>query len=62
MDEIVRRGYATASTDTGHRTTDNWWAVGHPEKAADYLYRETQIRFGVSHHTFENALDIILLG
>src|SRR4051794_37380431 len=39
MDEIVRRGYATASTDTGHRTTDNWWAVGHPEKAADYLYR-----------------------
>jgi feruloyl esterase len=39
MDEIVKRGYATASTDTGHKNTDNWWAVGHPEKAADYLYR-----------------------
>jgi len=43
MDEIVRRGYATASTDTGHRTTDNWWAVGHPEKAADYLYRAKHV-------------------
>lgn len=39
MDEIVRRGYATAGTDTGHTTTDEWWAIGHPEKAADYLYR-----------------------
>jgi feruloyl esterase len=39
MDELVRRGYATASTDTGHRSTDVSWAVGHPEKAADYLYR-----------------------
>ena len=35
----VRRGYATASTDTGHRASDSWWAVGHPEKVVDYLYR-----------------------
>ena len=34
MDELLRRGYATASTDTGHRSSDQWWAVGHPEKAA----------------------------
>src|SRR6516225_4875155 len=39
MDELLRRGYATAGTDTGHKTGDAWWAVGHPEKAVDYLYR-----------------------
>ncbi|MGE3508473.1 MAG: tannase/feruloyl esterase family alpha/beta hydrolase [Vicinamibacterales bacterium] len=39
LDEILRRGYATASTDTGHSNTDPWWAIGHPERAADYLYR-----------------------
>jgi feruloyl esterase len=39
MDELLRRGYATASTDTGHKTADTSWAVGHPEKAIDYLYR-----------------------
>jgi feruloyl esterase len=43
MDEIVRRGYATASTDTGHKNTDDWWAVGHPEKAIDYLYRAKHV-------------------
>ena len=39
LDELVRRGYATASTDTGHLASDTWWAVGHPQKAIDYLYR-----------------------
>lgn len=39
MDEVLRRGYVTASTDTGHSNTDTWWAIGHPERAADYLYR-----------------------
>lgn len=39
LDELVRRGYATASTDTGHRASDNWWAVGHPERVTDYLHR-----------------------
>jgi feruloyl esterase len=39
MDELLRRGYATAGTDTGHKTGDASWAVGHPEKAIDYLYR-----------------------
>ncbi len=37
LDEIVRRGYATTSTDTGHVATDTYWAVGHPERAKDYL-------------------------
>jgi Tannase and feruloyl esterase len=39
LDELLRRGYATASTDTGHVASDAWWAVGHPERIVDYLYR-----------------------
>jgi len=35
----VARGYATASTDTGHTTTDASWALGHPEKIVDYGHR-----------------------
>ena len=43
LDELVRRGYATASTDTGHVSSDTWWAVGHPERALDYLYRSKHV-------------------
>jgi feruloyl esterase len=34
-------GYASSSTDTGHRAdvTDGKWSIGHPEKLADYGYR-----------------------
>ena len=39
LDEIVRRGYATASTDTGHRASDPFWAIGHPERVVDYAHR-----------------------
>jgi feruloyl esterase len=39
LDELLRRGYATASTDTGHVASDTWWAVGHPGRIVDYLYR-----------------------
>lgn len=37
----VREGFATASTDTGHRggPTDAAWALDHPEKVADFGYR-----------------------
>jgi len=35
----VTQGYASASTDTGHATTDAEWALGHPEKIIDYGYR-----------------------
>ncbi len=39
--EAVSRGYATASTDTGHRgdATNGEWALGHPEKITDFGYR-----------------------
>jgi feruloyl esterase len=43
LDELVRRGYATASTDTGHSSSDPWWAIGHPQKAIDYLYRSKHL-------------------
>jgi hypothetical protein len=39
LDEIVRRGYVTASTDTGHLASDINWAIGHPERVVDYAYR-----------------------
>jgi len=42
MAAALRRGNATASTDTGHRTAD-WasaeWARGHSERVVDFGYR-----------------------
>jgi len=35
----VKRGYASGATDTGHSTQGAEWALGHPEKVADYGYR-----------------------
>jgi feruloyl esterase len=37
----VQRGSAAASTDTGHTggSTDATWALGHPQKVADFGYR-----------------------
>jgi hypothetical protein len=39
--QAVRRGYAAASTDTGHKGggTDAKWALGHPEKVIDFGHR-----------------------
>lgn len=39
MGAAVKRGYATAGTDTGHTTTDAAWALGHPQKVIDFGYR-----------------------
>ena len=35
----LRRGYATASNDTGHKGGSAAFAVGHPEKLVDFGYR-----------------------
>jgi feruloyl esterase len=35
----LRRGYAAASNDTGHRGGSASFAVGHPEKLIDFAYR-----------------------
>ena len=39
MAQALARGYATTSTDTGHSTPGGGFALGHPEKLADYAYR-----------------------
>jgi feruloyl esterase len=41
MAAVLARGYATASTDTGHAGTppDGTFAFGHPEKVVDFAYR-----------------------
>ena len=54
MGSAISRGYATASTDTGHQAgvTDAAWAVGHPEKVADFGYRAI-------HETAEKAKAVI---
>ncbi|MBI4891255.1 MAG: tannase/feruloyl esterase family alpha/beta hydrolase [Acidobacteria bacterium] len=41
MATAVRAGYATASTDTGHKAAGGGagWALGHPEKTADFGHR-----------------------
>jgi hypothetical protein len=43
LDENLRRGYATASTDTGHDAADIYFAVDHPERGVDYLVRAKHV-------------------
>jgi feruloyl esterase len=55
MATALRRGYAAASTDTGHATSnarDARWAMGHPELLADFGYRAL-------HVTTDNAKKIV---
>jgi feruloyl esterase len=42
--EAVRNGYASSSTDTGHKAgpLSAEWGLGHPEKIVDYGHRATQ--------------------
>jgi feruloyl esterase len=39
MRAAVNEGYATASTDTGHKGDGGQFALGHPEKLIDFAYR-----------------------
>jgi hypothetical protein len=45
MAQSLAAGYATSSTDTGHKAagTNADWAVGHPEKVIDYGYRAVHV-------------------
>jgi feruloyl esterase len=54
MAQNLRRGYATAGTDTGHEAdwSDGSWALHHPEKVADFGYRAL-------HATTQNAKGLI---
>jgi len=39
----VRRGYASASTDTGHKASDRHWLLGDPMRAANYAHRANHL-------------------
>ena len=45
MAQALAGGYATSSTDTGHKASalSADWAVGHPEKVIDYGYRAVHL-------------------
>ncbi len=45
MRAALAGGFATASTDTGHKggVTDAAWALGHPEKIVDFGYRAVHL-------------------
>jgi feruloyl esterase len=57
MGNNVRRGYATAGTDTGHEgeAADGSWAYKHPEKVVDFGYRAL-------HLTLPEDFDGVLAG
>lgn len=56
MAEPLLHGYATAATDDGHANGPNQtWAIGHPEKVADFGYRavhETAVQAKAIVHAF----------
>src|SRR5271170_5676706 len=43
MENALTRGYATASTDTGHIGDDLIFGNGHPEKIVDWGYRSIHL-------------------
>jgi len=51
MEGALSAGYATMSTDNGHRTdtsqknggSEQTWALGHPEKMVDFAYRALHV-------------------
>ena len=60
MAEAVRRGYASASTDTGHGQggQNASWALGHPEKTIDFGHRaihETAVKGKAIVQAFYNS-------
>ena len=48
LDRALLRGYAAASTDTGHIGGDASWAFGHPEKVIDFGPRSIHVTTQVS--------------
>jgi len=55
MATALRRGYATASTDTGHTGDDMKFGVGHPEKLIDYGHRAIHVMTDASKLIIRNA-------
>ena len=44
----LTRNYATAGTDMGHSAANPVWALGHPEKVADWAYRANHTTAGLA--------------
>ena len=55
MAAALRRGYATASTDTGHTGDDVIFGQGHPEKVIDYGHRAVHIMTTSAKLVIRNA-------
>jgi len=55
MATALRRGYATASTDTGHTGDDVVFGKGHPEKVIDYGWRAVHIMTDTAKLIIRNA-------
>ena len=55
MANALRRGYATASTDTGHTGDDMKFGQGHPEKLIDYGHRAVHVMTESSRLIVRNA-------
>jgi len=43
LERGVRRGYASASTDTGHKASDAHWLLNRPDRAANYAHRANHL-------------------
>jgi feruloyl esterase len=43
LDRGIRRGYASASTDTGHKAEDRHWLLNRPDRAANYAHRANHL-------------------
>ncbi len=39
----VARGYASATTDTGHKSSDSTWMMGDPDRLANYTHRANHL-------------------
>jgi hypothetical protein len=55
MAAALRRGYATASTDTGHTGDDTKFGQGHPEKVIDYGWRAIHVMTDTAKLIVRNA-------
>jgi feruloyl esterase len=54
MADALRRGYATASTDTGHSGGDLRFGQGHSEKIVDWAYRSIHLMTGAAKTIVRN--------
>jgi feruloyl esterase len=55
MATALRRGYATASTDTGHTGDDVIFGKGHPEKVVDFGWRAIHLMTATAKLIVRNA-------